>query len=83
MRTTVTLEPDVAAEIERLRREQNRSLKSIFNELLRRGAQEFKREGQRPRKKPFRTRTVSLGTPRIPIDNVAEAIAIAEGDDYK
>ncbi|HYO46816.1 MAG TPA: hypothetical protein VEY33_09035 [Gemmatimonadota bacterium] len=82
MRTTLTLEPDVAAEVERIKREEVRSLKAIINELLRLGARERRRETSR-RKKPFKTRTVSLGAPRIPIDNVADALAIAEGDDYR
>lgn len=38
MRTTLTLEPDVAQTVERLRRESGRSLKYVINELIRRGA---------------------------------------------
>lgn len=83
MRTTLTLEPDVAAEIERIRRNEDRSLKSIINDLLRLGAHERRGERGSREKKPFRTRTVSLGEPSIPIDNVAEALAVAEGDDYR
>lgn len=37
MRTTLTLEPDVAQEIERLRKASGRSLKRVINELLRAG----------------------------------------------
>lgn len=37
MRTTLTLDPDVAREVERLRRESGRSLKDIVNSLMRAG----------------------------------------------
>jgi hypothetical protein len=33
--------------------------------------------------KPFRTRTFDMGEPLISIDNVAEALAYAEGEDFK
>jgi hypothetical protein len=39
MRITVTLDDDVAAAIERRRRERNQSLKQVVNELLRVGLQ--------------------------------------------
>jgi hypothetical protein len=35
------------------------------------------------KRKPFRTRTFDMGPPLINIDNVAEAIAYAEGEGYK
>lgn len=80
MRTTLTLDDDVAAQIERLRRERDINLKQIVNEALRRGL----REMARPAKKraPFRTQAQAMGAPRIDIDNVAEALAHAEGDAY-
>jgi hypothetical protein len=70
----------VASQIEKLRRERRTSLKEIVNEAMRRGLQEMRRP---VRKEPFRIKTVNLGKPLIPIDNVAEAIAYAEGEDYK
>jgi Ribbon-helix-helix protein, copG family len=39
MRITITLDDDVAAALERRRREHNQSLKQVVNELLRIGLQ--------------------------------------------
>jgi Arc/MetJ family transcription regulator len=82
MRTTLTLDDDVAAEIDRLRRDRDTGLKEVVNEALRRGL----REMQRPEKKraPFRTRTFDGGEPLVRnLDNIAEVIALVEGEDYK
>lgn len=81
MRTTLTIEDDVAAQLERLRREREQSLKDIVNDALRRGLREMQ---TRPKpRKPFRTKTYDMGEPLVNIDNVAEAIAYAEGEDFK
>ena len=81
MRTTLTIEDDVAVELERLRRERDASLKEIVNETLRRGL----RAADAPAKprKPFRMKTFNCGELLFPIDNVAEALAYAEGEDFK
>jgi hypothetical protein len=81
MRTTLTVDDDVAAVLERLRKTRNTSLKAVVNEALRRGVKEM--ESGPKQRKPFRTRTVSLGAPKIPLDNVAESLAIAEGEWYR
>lgn len=81
MRTTLTIDDDVAVQIERLRRERAQSLKDVVNDALRRGLQEMQ---ARPKpREPFRTKTYDMGEPLVNIDNVAEAIAYAEGEDYK
>jgi len=81
MRTTLTIDDDVAIQLERLRRSRDVSLKDLVNEALRRGLRDM---GTRPRKgKPFRTRTFNVGKALINIDNVAEALAYAEGEDFK
>jgi hypothetical protein len=82
MRTTLTLDDDVAAALEQLRRTRKTSLKALVNEALRQGLEQL-RTPSKPRK-AFRTRSVSLGRTRIgSIDNVAEALAMAEGEVYK
>lgn len=81
MRTTLTLDDDVAVQLEKLRRSRDASLKDVVNEALRRGLQEMSAPPKK--RKPFRTRTYNLGKQLIDIDNVAEAIAYAEGEDYK
>jgi hypothetical protein len=82
MRTTLTLDDDVVAALERLRKTRGASLKDLVNEALRRGLTEM---SARPkRREPFRTQSVALGDLRIgSIDNVAEALAIAESESFK
>jgi hypothetical protein len=81
MRTTLTIDDDVAAEIERLRRQREQSLKDVVNDALRRGLREMQ---SRPKpRKPFRTKGYDMGPPLVDIDNVAEAIAFAEGENFK
>jgi hypothetical protein len=81
MRTTLTLEDDVAVRLERLRRERDVKLKDVVNEALRRGLDSL--ETPATPRKPFRMRTFDGGRLLVPIDNVAEALALAEGDDFK
>lgn len=83
MRTTLTLEPDVATEIKRLRRQGDRSFKDLVNEILRLGLRAMSQRGRPETKKPFQTPTADLGKPLIDLDNIAEAIAIAEGECYR
>ena len=81
MRTTLTLDDDVAVQLERLRRARDVSLKELVNDALRRGLREL---SAKPKKRaPFRTQASDMGKPLINIDNVAEAIAYAEGEGYK
>lgn len=81
MRTTLTIEADVAVQLERLRRRGDASLKDVVNEALRRGLQNM---DARPRKhKPFKTKAFDLGEPLINLDNVSEALAHFEGEGFK
>jgi hypothetical protein len=82
MRTTLTLDDDVAAQLERLRKKRDASFKDVVNDVLRRGLRDVE-SPQKPRK-PYRTRVVDLGGSKIgSLDNIAEVLAIAEGEDYK
>jgi len=58
MRTTVTLDPDVADQVARSMREQGASFKEVVNQGLRRGL--IPTAGRR-----FRQRTYDLGAPRF------------------
>jgi DUF917 family protein len=82
MRTTLTIEDDVAATLERLRKSREANLKEIVNEALRRGLREME---ARPKKlKPFRTQSFDVGRVLINgIDNIAEVLANAEGEGFK
>jgi hypothetical protein len=82
MRTTLTIDDDVAARLERLRRNRRTSLKDLINEALRRGLNDMGR--RRSPREPIATRAVALGRVRIAsIDNIAEALAIVEGESFK
>ena len=77
MRTTLTLEDDVAARVKTESQRSGRSFKEVVNDLLRRGL-EAKRP-QRPRK-PFSVRARPLGVrPGLDYDNVADLLEQIEG----
>ena len=81
MRTTLSLDDDVAAAIERLRKSGEASLKELVNEALRQGLRQMDRKQRRPR---VRTRAVDLGRCRIgSLDDVAEALVLAEGEAFR
>lgn len=72
MRTTVTLDDDVAAALERLRRERSIGLSEAINELIRAGLR------VKPSRKPFRQQSKPLGL-RVDVTNVADALEWLEG----
>jgi hypothetical protein len=72
VRKTVTLDDDVVAAVERLRRERNIGLSDAINELIRAGLVEPRRRTR------FRQRTAELGL-RIDVSNIAEALDVLEG----
>jgi hypothetical protein len=82
MRTTLTLDRDVAVEIERLRETRKESLKEVVNAALRRGLRAMAEE--RPKRAKVWTRPVDCGRCLIgSIDDVAEALAIGEGERFE
>ena len=81
MRTTLDLDDDVAAQLKRLRRLGNASLKDLVNEALRRGLREMSVPPKR--RQPFRTRAFHMGKPLINLDNVGEALVHVEGEGFK
>ena len=82
MRTTLTIDEDVAALLENMRRTRKTSLKSLVNEALRQGLKEMTTP---PWKVGFyRSRSVSLGRCLVgSLDDISEALAIAEGEKFK
>jgi hypothetical protein len=72
MRTTVTLDDDVAAAVERLRHDRSIGLSEAINELIRAGL-----TVKRPRK-PFRQQSEHIGF-KVDVANVAEALELLEG----
>lgn len=72
MRTTITFEPDTAAAVDQVRREQGVGVSAAVNELVRRGLR-AREQGQ-----PFVQRT-SAGHARLDVTDVAEALELLEG----
>lgn len=83
MRTTLTLDDDVAAQLGQLRNRGDRSYKQVVNDVMRAGLDRLDREAEDDPRGPY-TRPVSLGRPRLPdVDDISEALTIAEGDDHR
>ncbi len=82
MRTTLTLDEDVAAGLTRLRKQRGGSFKSLVNDALREGLRAMT---EPPRKRAtFETRTVDLGSCLLgDIDNIAEVLAVAEDESFR
>jgi hypothetical protein len=79
MRTTLTIDDDVAAELERLRRTRDASLKGLVNDALRLGLREMTSPAKK--RKPFRTRSFDGGRLLVAsIDNIGELLAEIEGE---
>lgn len=76
MRTTVTLDDDVAAAVNRLMRERSLRLSQAINELIREGLT-VRRDGR-----PFRQRSRKIGL-RIDVTNVADALEVLEGPAHR
>lgn len=72
MRTTVTFADDVAAAVERLRRERAVGTSEAVNELIRRGL------AAGEKRQPFRQRTHALGL-TVDVADVADALEELDG----
>jgi hypothetical protein len=82
MRTTLTLDDDVAALLEQVQKQREATFKDVVNTALRRGLEEM--QGKSKPRAPFHTQALALGRSRLPnLDGIAEALAIAEGEHYK
>jgi len=79
VRTTLTLDDDVAAQIEQRCRRTGHSFKCVVNDLLRAGLQ-----AATVQPKPFRVEARNLGLrPGLNLDNIGELLEQVEGPDYK
>jgi hypothetical protein len=82
VRTTLTLDDDVARLLERARKRRGTSLKQIVNEALREGLARLEAPPS-PRKR-HATKAVSLGRCLLDnVDDVAEALAAADGERFR
>lgn len=78
MRTTLTLDDDVAAKLKAEARRVGRSFRDTVNAALRRG---LEAERRTPPRKPFKVVTRDLGNlqPGLALDSVADLIEHVEG----
>jgi len=83
MRTTLTLDDDVAAAIERRRREHDHTLKQEVNDLLRAGLAGVERGEQSAQAPRFRVEPFETGGLLIDITDVSAALEAAEGPWYR
>lgn len=83
MRTTLTLDDDVASQLEHVREASGRTLKDVVNDALRLGLRAIE-EPAKQGGTPYRTPSESLGGCTIgSLDDVAEALAAAEGEAFR
>jgi len=82
MRTTLSLDDDVAATLDRLRQTSKASLKDLVNTALREGLRRMSEPA--PKQKRFETTVVDPGRCYLPnLDNIAEVLAAIEGEDFR
>ena len=82
MKETLIIDDDFLAALEQFRRDRNATLEQVVNEALCLGLRQMQAPPKPPM--PFRTMSVDCGTPLIAnIDNVAEVLAIIEGEAFR
>lgn len=83
MRTTLTIDPDVAIALERLRESRDLTLKAAVNEALRRGLRTLDQEASAGSTGSYHLRTWDSGGARVSLDSTSEALAWGEGEGWK
>ena len=82
MRTTVTMDKDVAARLGQLARRRRMPMKALINEVLRAGLDRVERPAG-PRH-PFQTTGFDLGPSRLgSLDDVEGVLARVEGESHR
>jgi hypothetical protein len=81
MRTTLTLDPDIAAKAKKGAAKLHKPFREVINAALRVGLDQILAP---PAAKPYRTKGRPLGLRRgFDYDNISELIAAAEGEDHQ
>jgi hypothetical protein len=75
MRTTITLDPETAALVEKAMEQRKLSFKQVVNEAIVRGLTGA------PAPKPFRTQTRSMGVATINLDKATQIAAELEDEE--
>jgi hypothetical protein len=82
VRTTLTLEDDVAALLARVQKARKQAQKAVINEGLRHGLRLML--APPPKRKRFETKAVDLGRCLVgDLNDVSEVLAIAEGENFR
>jgi len=82
MRTTLSLDDDVAALLQQAKNKRDATFKQVVNDALRLGLERMTQPAVP--EKPFRTRPADLGKCYFPnLDNTWEVLAEAEGELHK
>jgi hypothetical protein len=82
MRTTLTLDDEVAARLDRLRKVRGLGLKQAVNEALRAGLEAVE-AGPRARRRVFRQETFRMEPFVVDLDDIGQALARAEGEAFR
>jgi hypothetical protein len=81
MRTTLTLDPDVAAKAKRGAARLGKPFKTVINSALRAGLDQVLNP---PTAKPYRAKPLPMGLKKgFSYDNIGELLAQIEGEDYR
>jgi hypothetical protein len=80
MRTTITLDADVAQQLKAATSSTGRPFRAIVNDALRRGLPLLRK----PRSKPYRMKPHDMGIrPGISLDNIGDLLAHIEGETWR
>jgi len=83
MRTTLTLDDDVAVLLRCVQERRRAGLKAVVNDALRLGLQQLE-ASPRAEQSLYRTRVAEAGRRRLPsLDNVTEVLVWAESEDFR
>lgn len=80
MRTTLTLDDDIAIRIKKLQEQEDMTFKEAINKVLREGLQSYGRTAPLPK---FEIQPFDSGRCFVPLEKISEALAIAEGEMYR
>lgn len=82
MRTTLTLDEDVAVRLKTLAERRKQPFRRVVNEALRAGLDVVAQP--EPRAPEYHIEPVSLGARRLPsLDDIGEVLSIAEGEGHR
>lgn len=83
MRTTVTLDDDVAAALDRIQSEQRATFRQVINDLVREGLAARARRARQDTVPVRTTQARALGPRFASFDQTGDVLALIEGETYK